>query len=99
MRASERRIPPTPTLPRQGGGGQSALPHQGREKDVPHRRRSEEEGAMQPVRVLTWHVHGNYLLYLSQADVQFFLPARPHRPEGGYGGRGTTFPFGANVIE
>jgi hypothetical protein len=45
---------------------------------------------------LTWHVHGNYLLYLSQAGVDFFLPVKPGRREG-YGGRGDTFPFGDNV--
>ena len=48
------------------------------------------------LRVLTWHIHGNYLLYLSQADVDFYLPVKPGRAEG-YGGRGTTFPFGDNV--
>ncbi len=47
---------------------------------------------MKPIRVLTWHVHGNYLLYLSRADVEFYLPTRPGGPEG-YGGRGATFPF------
>jgi hypothetical protein len=51
---------------------------------------------MRPTRVLTWHVHGNYLLYLSQAAVDFYLPVRPGRRDG-YGGRGTTFPFGPNV--
>jgi hypothetical protein len=51
---------------------------------------------MRALRVLTWHVHGNYLLYLSQARVEFFLPVKPGRVEG-YGGRGATFPFGPNV--
>jgi Glycosyl transferases group 1 len=46
---------------------------------------------MRPLRVLTWHVHGNYLLYLSRANVEFYLPVAPGRP--GYGGRGETFPF------
>src|SRR5947209_1271531 len=46
---------------------------------------------MRPIRVLTWHVHGNYLLYLSQARAEFYLPVAPGRP--GHGGRGTTFPF------
>lgn len=49
-----------------------------------------------PLRVLTWHVHGNYLLYLSQASAEFLLPVDPGRGSG-YGGRGTTFPFGPNV--
>jgi hypothetical protein len=51
---------------------------------------------MRPLRVLTWHIHGNYLWYLSQARHQFFLPTRTPA-SGGYGGRGTTFPFGNNV--
>ena len=51
---------------------------------------------MRPLRVLTWHVHGNYLYYLSQARAEFYLPVRGDgRP--GYGGRGRTFPFGPNV--
>jgi hypothetical protein len=49
-------------------------------------------------RVLTWHVHGNYMLYLSQARAEFVLPYDPARGPG-YGGRGTTFPFGPNVVE
>ncbi|MBO0699166.1 MAG: glycosyltransferase family 4 protein [Zavarzinella sp.] len=50
---------------------------------------------MRRLRVLTWHVHGNYLLYLSQAGVDFYLPVVAGRE--GYGGRGKTFPFGPNV--
>jgi hypothetical protein len=49
-----------------------------------------------PLRVLTWHIHGNYLLYLSRARVDFYLPVRPG-PGEGYGGRGRTFPCGDNV--
>ena len=51
---------------------------------------------MRRLRVLTWHVHGNYLLYLSQARVDFYLPVRTGGG-GGHGGRGSTFPFGDNV--
>jgi hypothetical protein len=47
---------------------------------------------MRPIRVLTWHVHGNYLLYLSRANVEFSLPVKAGN-HAGYGGRGTTFPF------
>src|SRR5262249_51839184 len=50
------------------------------------------------LRVLTWHVHGNYLLYLSQARVDFYLPVKPGAA-GGYGGARSTFPFGDNVHE
>jgi hypothetical protein len=53
---------------------------------------------MRPVRVLTWHVHGNYLYYLSQASAELYLPVRPDRSNP-YGGRGSTFPFGPNVHE
>jgi hypothetical protein len=53
---------------------------------------------MRPIRVLTWHVHGNYLYYLSQAAAVFYLPVSPCGGPG-YGGRGRTFPFGPNVID
>jgi glycosyltransferase involved in cell wall biosynthesis len=53
---------------------------------------------MRRLRVLTWHIHGNYLWYLSQARHEFFLPVLPGRVEG-YGGRGTSFPLGDNVHE
>jgi hypothetical protein len=53
---------------------------------------------MKRLRIFTWHVHGNYLWYLSQAPHVFFVPVssdrRPH-----YGGRGDSFPFGDNVQE
>lgn len=53
---------------------------------------------MRPLRVLTWHVHGNYLWYLSHVEHELYLPVKPGRPAG-YGGRGETFPFGDNVHE
>jgi hypothetical protein len=49
-----------------------------------------------PLRVLTWHIHGNYLFYLVQAKHEFFLPVKAGRPEG-YGGRAGTFAWPANV--
>ena len=52
---------------------------------------------MRPIRVLTWHVHVNYLLYLSQARVEFYLPVAPGRP--GHGGRGQSFSFPDRVRE
>jgi Glycosyl transferases group 1 len=51
---------------------------------------------MRRLRILTWHVHGSYLYYLSQAPHDFYLPVKPGRPEG-YGGRSGTFPWGDNV--
>ena len=53
---------------------------------------------MRPLRILTWHVHGNYLYYLSHAGHEFYLPVRPGRQEG-YGGRGGSFPWADNVID
>jgi hypothetical protein len=53
---------------------------------------------MRPLRILTWHVHGSYLWYLSHVPHQLFLPVKAGRPEG-YGGRGETFPWPDNVHE
>ena len=53
---------------------------------------------MRRLRVLTWHVHGNYLWYLSRAPHELFVPVKPGRPER-YIGRGTSFPFPRNVHE
>ena len=51
-----------------------------------------------PLRIFTWHIHGSYLYYLSQANFEIYIPVDAGRSEG-YVGRGRTFPFGANVIE
>jgi len=51
-----------------------------------------------PIRIFTWHVHGSYLYYLSQANVRIYIPVNDTRSDG-YIGRGTTFPFGPNVVE
>lgn len=53
---------------------------------------------MRRLRILTWHIHGNYLWYLSQSHHDFFLPVKPGRQEG-YGGRGHTFPWPGNVFD
>jgi hypothetical protein len=52
--------------------------------------------ATRRLRILTWHVHGSYLWYLSHVPHEFYLPVRPGRPEG-YGGRAGTLPWPANV--
>jgi hypothetical protein len=57
---------------------------------------TREPGA--PLRVLTWHVHGSYLWYLSHVPVTWLLPVRPERSDG-YGGRGETFDWPDNVVE
>ncbi len=54
-------------------------------------------GASSRLRILTWHVHGNYLYYLTQTPHDFFLPAG--RKEHGYGGCAPGFPWPDNVHE
>jgi hypothetical protein len=53
---------------------------------------------MRPLRILTWHVHGNYLWYLSHIPHEIVLPVRPGRPHG-YGGRSGAFPWPDTVHE
>src|SRR5512134_3179464 len=54
-------------------------------------------GTMSPLRILTWHIHSNYLYYLVQLRRhEFYLPVRPGHPEG-YGGRLPGFPWPDNV--
>ncbi len=50
------------------------------------------------LRILTWHVHGSYLYYLTQAPHEFYLPVKPGKPEG-YGGRLEGIPWGDNVYD
>ena len=50
------------------------------------------------LRVLTWHVHGNYLYYLTQAHHEFFLVTKPGHPPG-YAGTVGVLPWGNNVHE
>lgn len=54
--------------------------------------------ARERLRILTWHVHGNYLYYLSHVPHDFFLvtdaQGSPHRAP-----RGDGFPWGPNVHE
>ena len=50
------------------------------------------------LRVLTWHIHGSYLYYLTQTDCVFYLPYKDGSGEEGYGGRTRSFPWGDNVI-
>jgi hypothetical protein len=50
------------------------------------------------LRVLTWHVHGNYLYYLTQAQHDFYLATRPGHPPG-YCGKVGVLPWGENVHE
>ena len=51
------------------------------------------------MKIFTWHIHGSYLFFLSQGDYEIYIPVTTTRKEEGYYGRGSTFPFGKNVIE
>ncbi|MES2319489.1 MAG: glycosyltransferase [Pseudomonadota bacterium] len=51
---------------------------------------------MRPLKILTWHTHGSYLYYLTQAPHEFFVLSKPGRPPG-YGGRAGQMRWGANV--
>ena len=70
-----------------------------------HRTRRGRDGARdpgaamtRPLRLLTWHVHGNYLWYLSHIPHEIVLPVRSGRPHG-YGGRAGSFPWPDSVRE
>jgi glycosyltransferase involved in cell wall biosynthesis len=51
------------------------------------------------MRIFTWHIHGSYLYFLSQGNYEIYIPVTSSGKEEGYYGRGSTFPFGKNVIE
>ena len=50
------------------------------------------------LRILTWHVHGNYLYYLSHVPHDFFLVTDAQRTTH-HSGRSGTLPWGNNVHE
>ncbi|MEK7944921.1 glycosyltransferase family 4 protein [Pigmentiphaga sp. YJ18] len=51
-----------------------------------------------PLRILTWHVHGNYLYYLTQVPHEFHVVTRPGGGPG-YAPLGHGLPWGRNVHE
>src|SRR5215213_4912631 len=69
----------------------------GRRPMVGSARLSDDE-SMEPLRVFTWHVHGSYLLYLSQMPHEIYVPVRAGRPNP-YGGLGGPFPWPPNIHE
>ena len=48
-----------------------------------------------PLRILTWHIHGNYLYYLTHTPHHWYLPVGLSRP--GYSGRAPGFPWPDHV--
>jgi hypothetical protein len=53
---------------------------------------------MTPLRILTWHVHGNYLYYLSQVPHEWWLVTDAQRSPH-HSGRVGNLPWGPNVHE
>lgn len=53
---------------------------------------------MRPLNILTWHTHGSYLYYLTQAPHHFYIASKPGCPPG-YGGRNGHMPWGDNVFD
>lgn len=51
---------------------------------------------MRRLRILTWHTHGSYLYYLSQAPHEFYVLSKPGCPPG-YGGRCGSIAWGDNL--
>ncbi len=58
---------------------------------------SDKPKSIQDLKVLTWHIHGSYLYYLTQVPCQWYLPVQPDTP--GYGGRAGSYAWGDNVHE
>lgn len=54
--------------------------------------------ASRPLRVLTWHVHGNYLYSLTRVPHEFLIPVREGNPPG-YGALGNRIPWAPHVRE
>lgn len=58
--------------------------------------RLESPDSARRLRILVWHVHGNYLYSLTQAPHDFYVPQSDNgRP--GYGALGRKIPWGGNV--
>jgi glycosyltransferase involved in cell wall biosynthesis len=53
---------------------------------------------MRPLRILTWHIHGSYLYYLTRVPHVFYLPVDPERSQG-YVGRTASYSWPDNVVE
>ncbi len=65
--------------------------------DIPREALRNAQGRKR-LRILTWHVHGNYLYYLTQAPHDFFLVTKRGHPAG-HAGKVGALPWGDNVHE
>src|ERR1700712_4036922 len=61
-------------------------------------KRPMPERGSRRLRILTWHVHGNYLYYLTQVPHDFYLVADAERSTHRTG-RSGSLPWGYNVHE
>ncbi len=50
-------------------------------------------------RILTWHIHGSYLYYLTQTACEFYIPVKEERPDRYIGLPEGDFPWGENAHE
>src|SRR3954463_11015622 len=50
------------------------------------------------LRVLTWHIHGSYLYYLTQTPCIFYLPCKDSNEEGYGGCKPGNFSWGNNIV-
>ena len=57
-----------------------------------------EASASRRLRILTWHVHGNYLYALGHVPHDFIVPGLPGGPPG-YGALGPRIPWTANLTQ
>ncbi|NMG64485.1 glycosyltransferase [Azoarcus indigens] len=64
----------------------------------PSQHSSPRGSRRRPLRILTWHVHGNYLYYLGHVPHTFLLPVDAARSPG-YSGRAGALPWGDNMVE
>ncbi len=53
---------------------------------------------MRKIKIFTWQIHGSYLYYLSQANIEICIPVKKS-PQEGFTGKGKNFPWGDNVHE
>lgn len=60
--------------------------------------RNEDAGNTRRLRILTWHVHGNYLYALGHLPHEFIVPVTVE-PQDGYGALGPGLAWGANMRE
>lgn len=53
---------------------------------------------MRRLKILIWQIHGSYFNALARLDHDWYLPVKPHRPEG-YDGRNPAFDLPQNIRE